>query len=357
MTTKSEIEASRERAIVRDRWFEGDRWQRIGMPWQWVDGGRIDPAVMLGEPYSFLQALSMFYEEYPVPAVLASAVPEHAAVLQQVESLLSSAVRRLFPFGDWSEKMRNAVRCTALARTQDYCTLQYYCSDLVQSGQPVHLDIGPGLGSHAAYSLSTLGTSTFLGVDVDPSMYSAQRCFFSLIADPDRPYFDPIVAEGLAAQHSEVVHEMKNFDAHSIIHVPGWHLSAVPDRSIDFITATFVLNEVNAAGIVWLLTHMLRCLRQDGCVLIRDSERLKPNRHSLNYDQALLDLGFSLEGRLDIRHRVDMLGIPRVYRKTGSRGALEFEEVYEYFFGRNSITAHGGEFVQNVSVRRGEETR
>lgn len=90
----------------------------------------------------------------------------------------------------------------------------------------------------------------------------------------------------------------------------------MPDNFFDLVTATWVLNELNMAGIVYLLSHCVRTLRVDGYFYIRGSGKRKPGRHDINYDALLLEFGFEEVKRLLVRNRVDFYGVPRMYRKT-----------------------------------------
>ena len=135
-------------------------------------------------------------------------------------------------------------------------------------------------------------------------------------------------------------------DAAAVRLVPSWHLGLLAHGSVDLVSATWVLNEVTPAGICWLLHHIARLVRVGGYVYIRDSGRRKPLRHDLDYDAALSAFGFEEVGRLDIRNRVDMHGIPRIYGR-GKREAPSFEEVFETHFGRFAVTAHGGSHAQD----------
>jgi hypothetical protein len=123
----------------------------------------------------------------------------------------------------------------------------------------------------------------------------------------------------------------------------------VASSSVDLITATWVLNEINFAGIVWLMCHAARTLRRGGYVYIRDSGKLKPSRHSINYDQLLQDIGFARRATLDVQNRVDYFGIPRVYEKT-TDAVASFDELVERYIGRFAVVVHGGEYVQNVGA-------
>ena len=43
-----------------------------------------------------------------------------------------------------------------------------------------------------------------------------------------------------------------------------------------------------------------------------------------------------------------MHGVPRLYRKTAHR-TFAFEDLYDRFFGRFAVTAHGGRYEQTPS--------
>ena len=127
----------------------------------------------------------------------------------------------------------------------------------------------------------------------------------------------------------------------------GWEIPPLPwtnlspPFSIDLVTATWVLNEVAPAGIAWLLANVTRVLKPGGHFYIRDSRRPKPGRHALDYDRALVDLGFAPTGALEARNRIDFHGLPRAYRKADAQ-TLDFEQAFERFFGRTAITVHTG---------------
>ena len=113
------------------------------------------------------------------------------------------------------------------------------------------------------------------------------------------------------------------------------------------ITATWVLNEVNPAGICWLLSNISKKLKPGGLLYIRDSRKNKPQRHNLNYDKFLIEkIKFKKVSELDIRNRIDMHGIPRLYQKVKSSKKLDFIKLYNLAYSFFSVTSHGGDFNQ-----------
>ena len=50
---------------------------------------------------------------------------------------------------------------------------------------------------------------------------------------------------------------------------------------------------------------------------------------------------------LDVKNRIDMFAIPRLYRKV-KRVDINFENLFSLLVGREGVTSHGGEYVQNL---------
>lgn len=338
----SDIERSLARAAIRQGWTFDDRWSRMGSPFTWVDGQRMAPETFLTDVYAVLQYVSMFYERYDTLDELRT--DDHDAVRDDLAGVVRGLVAHLFPHLVDDARVASNIECTALTRTQDYGAIRTFCTDLVEA--PAHLDIGPGLGSHALYSLRHLG-GRYLGLEASPHSYSIQRHVFRFLVEGGPGYLDPIVMEELGASDADVAAAIAD-TARPITHVPSWLADAVPDDSIDLVTATFVLNEVSPAAIVWLLHHISRTVRVGGYVYLRDSGRRKPNRHDLDYDAMLVELGFEECGRLDVENRVDMFGIPRAYRRRESVATDGFDAFFDRCFGRVASTSHEGGYMQNL---------
>ncbi|NQT22146.1 MAG: hypothetical protein HQ579_01770 [Candidatus Omnitrophica bacterium] len=158
---------------------------------------------------------------------------------------------------------------------------------------------------------------------------------------------DVIECENFNLDRAEITRLVNKESGYKIKHVPSWYFDTVATGSIDLITATWVLNEINVAGILWLMSHSSRVLRKDGYLYIRDSSKLKPLRHAINYDELLLKMGFEEVGRLDVRNRIDLHGIPRAYRKK-TESVFSFEELFDSCLGKFAVTVHGGAYMQNM---------
>jgi SAM-dependent methyltransferase len=334
---------SLNRALIRQKWMLGDRWNRIGHPFIWVDGKQQQSSTLFMDgPGAVLQALSIYYEEYPTLDDVRT--DDHEKVFENLSERLREFMRRM-GMGGLVEEYANYIHVTALTRAQDYSFIKRYAADL--AGEPAHLDIGPGFGSHAFYSLFHLGGG-YTGVEASDFYYNVQRHTYRYLGAHFTGYHDPVIEDALGASPDAVAANIaKASGTGKVSHVPSWYFGALPDRSRDLITATFMLNEVSPSGIAWLLSHANRVLREGGYFYIRDSHRVKPNRHQLRYDEVLGELGYERVHHLDVQNRVDMFGIPRIYQKT-RHDALSFDDMFERYFGHFAMAALLGEYMQNV---------
>jgi hypothetical protein len=343
----NDILNSLNRALNSQGWVFGELWSRIGSPFLWVDGEQQQSGTKFLEgPYGVLQGLAMYYEKYPTLDEVRTV--DHEDVVTTIHDQLIKLLQST-GMGDLIEEYQNNVNLTALTRAQDYSFIKKYASEL--PAQPAHLDLGPGLGTHAIYSLSCL-KGGYTGLETSDFFYDVQRYLFRYLATNGFQYYDPIIDETLGKSQAQIKNRIQTAgNEGSLTHLPSWYFQDLPDNSQDLVTATFMLNETAPAGISWLLAHSNRSLKKGGYFYIRDSERLKPNRHQLNYDRVLQEIGFEEVKYLKVENRVDMFGVPRIYQKTKAV-SLTFEEFFDRFFGRYAITVHSGEYMQNIENKK-----
>jgi SAM-dependent methyltransferase len=338
----NDIIESYKRAIIDQKWIFGERMNRIGDPFLWVDGEQLSQFDGLSSALSVLQYLAMSGEIYETPSSIRT--DDYEELKEVIEDRLRRAYSYFVPFlSSQDYEFESYIKSTSSVKVQDYCALRTFCD--LKDGVS-HLDIGPGLGANAIYSLWGLN-STYYSLEAFPQSYSVQRLFLRAILGGEPSYLDLVECENFGLSHSEMQSQLNDAENYRVKHVPSWHFNLVDIGSVDLVTSTWVLNEVTPAGITWLLWNTDRVLRPDGYFYIRDSGKRKPNRHDLDYDLALLEMGYEKVGFLDIRNRVDMHGIPRAYRKKRDR-LVEFEALFEQFFGRFSVTSHGGNYMQNI---------
>lgn len=325
-----DIEASLNKALIQDKWNEGDRLHRIGNPFRWADVD-IAPGLHLQKGLSsLLKHFTQYYEQYPTPETIRC--DDFDDVFAEARRMLGKVFRLYFP---WiaEDEYSNYLDSMALARTQDYGFIKTFVG---RNGPYLrHLDLGPGIGSHLLYSRVAF-KSLYCGLEAYPESYQVQREFFRALSCEEAPYIDFVAAETFGQSDEQMSHILRS-RTQGIIHVPSWKFPLIADRSFDIVTATFMLNELNHAGVLWLISGAVRALKEGGFFYIRDSSRLKPGLHDVNYDELLLSLGFEEVARLKITNRVDFHGVPRAYIKASGVEELTFDELVERVMGHFGV--------------------
>jgi hypothetical protein len=337
-----DIKESLKRAMVDQGWILGDRATRIGCPFDWTENENKQNIVNLEDLLAVAFYFSMFYvKKETSPQIM---VPDHDEVKKLCRDELHNIFKHFFPFLPSNDTWNNYIESQAMVRTQDYCFIKKYCENIPKGVQ--HLDIGPGLGSSAIYSLN-LFESDFYAVEAHPMSYSVQRNVLRFLSPFPGAYLDLIECENFQISNEEVNKKLKKDSGYRIKHAPSWKFPMIQDSSMDLLTATFVLNELNYAGILWMLSNASRTLKRGGYFYIRDSTILKPGMHSIEYDNVLITMGFEKIAQLEYNNRLDHYGIPRLYRKNIDR-CYSFEEMVDMCLGKFASVAGGGSRAYNL---------
>ncbi len=327
---------SLEKALIEQNWYHGDKVFRIGHPYVWVDADKMElPIYRLPGLAGLLYYFSMFYEEYPTPREILT--DDYEIMRRHLERTIGDCFRHYFPFLE-GEVYNNYINCTSLVRAQDYAYIKTYAG--INQKHIRHIDIGPGLGTHAVWSREGFDSSYF-GVAAIPFSYKNQRYFFNYVA---KNYYDLVAMETFNVAENNIK-DILHSNQPAIYHVPSWKFPLIDDNSIDLVTATWVLNEVTFAGILWLMSNCMRVLKTKGVVYIRDSNRPKPKRHNVKYDELLTNHGFKKIHQLDVENRVNFHGVPRIYEKIKGHSP-SFEDLVEEYLGRFGIASQGEEYSQ-----------
>lgn len=340
----NDIKDSLRRAMVEQEWIFGDRATRIGCPFDWTETESKESIIKLEGLLAVAFYFSMLYvKKETSPQIL---IDEHDAVKNLCYEKMDHLFKHFFPFLPVNDSWRNNIESQAMIRTQDYCFIKKYCSDLQRGVQ--HIDIGPGLGSSAIYSLNLLD-SEFYAVEAHPMSYSVQRDVFRFLSPNQGEYLDLVECENFHIKDDDVKEMLKKGSGYRIKHAPSWKFPLIEDDSMDLLTATFVLNELNYAGILWILSNASRTLKRGGYFYIRDSTILKPGMHSIEYDKVLLSMGFEKIAQLEYNNRLDHYGIPRLYQKINDK-RFSFEEMVDMCLGRFASVAGGGNRAYNLET-------
>ncbi len=178
------------------------------------------------------------------------------------------------------------------------------------------LDFGSGYGRLGAILGEPSRNGVYISVDCIEVSYILQNLFLSLMA-PERFY-----------EYCDYVFERRDFKvdcqkAKLIYHLPSWRLDLIEDNQIDLITAVFVLPEINEFALLDFIKQAKRIVRDGGYIYLRDhlyqsGESNHSGGHHLNTQSLLEDAGFKVSYSGSYKDNVDIYGIPRIFKKTGS---------------------------------------
>ena len=202
------------------------------------------------------------------------------------------------------------------------------------------------MGGNATYS-NILLKASYTAVEAHQWSYDIQRLFFGKLADKSRPYLDVLAAESMELAPEKLENEILS-NKYAIKQIPFWFFEKIEDNSYNLVTATNALNELNTSAIIYMLANSKRVLQKNGYVYIRDSGKLKPGRHLIDYDRVLIEhMGFELIHWLNVQNRVDMYAVPRIYKKV-KNVELTFGELFDLLINRETTLSQGLDFAQNL---------
>ena len=338
---------SRARARQSQGWKVG-QFTRIGDPFHsreeafspWTSEGT-DAGLLL-------EYIANYNEKYPTPKEIQ--VKDFDEVLKFSEEVIHDAYKLCGPFLD-EKNWRIETSGQALMRTQDYAFIKTFSKELKKNCN--HIDIGPGLGSHALYSMKAF-ESNYIGIETQPHMFKIQRIFQRLLSakcqikfGSNFNFFDAIEAETFGLTWEKISNHIKGIqNKPGISIVPSWMFKNVPSNSIDLATATFMLNEIPVAAILWLFSNLTRVMKKGSYFYINDNAKqkdelkLKPERANvMDYDGFLLTLGFKEVKRMKMENRVNFRGSPRIFIKDTDK-SYSYQDLVDKQVGKFAVTKY-----------------
>ena len=333
----NDIIESMKRAYVREGWLWGAILFRMGNPFGWADYEHNPEQTFLSGTSAFLRFICLFHGEFTTPDSIRS--KDFDRIRTVTEDMIKKSCEHFLPVAVSEDAaFEKAIRDHALVRAQDFGFLQRFCTDLEQGMN--HLDIGPGLGSHAIHSLDGFG-SNYYAIEAVPNTYSVQRLFFRFLCqNHGSRYLDLVDCENFGISMARMQEEINGSNGYGVRHIPSWYFGLVRNNSIDLVTATWTLNEITASALLWILSNSSRVLKEGGYLYIRDSAKLHPTCHSISYDDLLTQIGFVEMERLQVENRVNFFGVPRLYQKKTTRH-YSFNNLVDLAFGKFAEKAHG----------------
>ena len=318
--------------------------KRVGDPFVSVDD-EVDAIIKHKKPHEFFfEMLSSKDEKYKTPKEFLNKnfkqVHEH---IKKNFDFLNDI------FGPWKKRtafFNKEIDGHAHEKAQDYAFIKKY-SNLKKNIN--HLDLGPGMAGASFYSLFFF-KSNYFALEAQPMMYSLQDLVFKLNTahykssfDKNFKYLNAIEMESFGNSYSDIHKYIKKKQTRLNL-IPSWMFNAIPDNSIDLVTATWMLNEVNTAGILWLISNASRCMKKNSYFYINDNNSddhiHKPLRHSINYDLLLLKIGFKEVKRFRMKNRINYRGSPRIFKKISDK-KISYEELIKQELDKFSIKQHG----------------
>lgn len=340
-----DLELSLKKNLLKKKWIFADKYFRIGNPFEWIDGELQLSKHDFSGVIDLLQWYSGYYEKYET---LDSFLHKD---YENDYNIIHSAFKKIFtsyfPFLDCDEnEYSNYINCHTLSRVQDVCVFRNFAKSLFNKDNLHHLDFGSGLGGASIYSLKIL-KSVFTSIEAHKWSYNIQRLFYRKIIDENQKYLDLVSCEPFSKSDEELkkLINSKNFN---IKQIPSWYFEDIDNSSQDLITATTCLNEINNAGIIHFIINADRVLKIDGYIYFRDSNKRKPGRNTINYDEIFeLLFGYKVVKKFDLINRKDIFAIPRIYQKTKNT-SFSFEKLFNKIIGFEAVTSHGGNYSQNL---------
>ena len=345
-----DFEESYKKNIQKKKYIYGDKYFRIGNPFEWVDGDLQLSKQDFSGVIDLLQWYSGYYEKYNT--LKEFLYKDYKKDFNKIKYEFNKIFNFYLPFLKKDKCHQNNIECHSLARAQDLCVIKKFCKNLntkkIKREGIKHLDFGSGLGGASTYSLKVL-KSDFISIEAHKWSYNIQRMFYRKIINDNEKYLDLVSAESFGLSDKEI-NLLINSSDYKIKQIPSWYFDEIKKESQDLITATTCLNEINNAGIIYFIVEANRTLKKDGYLYIRDSNKRKPGRNIVNYDEIFEKvLGYKVIKRFDLKNRKDIFAIPRLYQKMKSKN-YEYTELFNKIIGFEAVTSHGSIYDQNINA-------
>lgn len=165
------------------------------------------------------------------------------------------------------------------------------------------LDFGGGYGRQINLWSGHEGLETFIMIDAIPQSYCMQSIYCRYSELQFNEYIDSDTVEAIGSSPKPAIH-----------HLPTWRLDLLPDNFVDAVTCVQVLTELSPNLCLYAIGQFARVLKPGGMLYIRDhGVQFSPNNIAL--DAVLPTFGFVLEFRPVVSDKIDIHGIPKIWRK------------------------------------------
>ena len=176
----------------------------------------------------------------------------------------------------------------------------------------VVLDFGAGHGRLANLGFNAPDPAqrftTLFAIDAIASTYLTQLTYYRALGLRVWEYLDH---QADAPTQDDIRRAIAD---HDVIHLPTWRLDLVPDATVDMVSCIQVLKELPGALVSDILQVFARITKSTGAIYIRDHVQFHNPNH-MPVDLLLQTNGFDCEFAPQWRDRVEIHGLPRIWRK------------------------------------------
>ena len=176
----------------------------------------------------------------------------------------------------------------------------------------VLLDFGAGHGRLANLGFNAPDPeqrfAKMIAVDAIASTYFTHLSYYRALGLRVWEYLDH---QGDKPAQADVARAMVDHDG---IHLPTWRIDLVPDGSVDMVSCIQVLKELPGLLVPDILKVFGRVTSVCGAIYIRDHQQFHNPNH-MPVDLLLQANGFDREFAPHWRDRIEIHGLPRIWRK------------------------------------------
>ena len=161
--------------------------------------------------------------------------------------------------------------------------------------------------ANLAFGAPDTVTELMVAIDGIPGSYLTQRAYYHGLGLTVSDYID-IADTGRNFIFAEEASKSQ------VLHIPTWRMDLLPNGYFDLVICVQVLKEIPRRLLVRVIKEFARVLKPGGSVYIRDHLQFHNPNH-MPVDELLKTSGFILEFQPHVRDRVEIHGVPRVWRK------------------------------------------
>lgn len=215
-------------------------------------------------------------------------------------------------FAQYDHKMADApILHMARYNAQDHMFQRAYCVPHAQRVKTL-LDFGAGHGRIANLSFHAPDPRqrllSYIAVEAIPSTYFNQLAYYHALGLSVWEYLEHCDEE----LSQDVISDA--MQSHNVVHLPTWQLSLVPDACIDMVNTIQVLKELPGPLVNYILPEFKRVTHPRGALYVRDHKQFHNPNH-MPMETLIQAQGFTLEFAPQLRDRVEIHGLPRIWRK------------------------------------------